>query len=928
MAANRLETLIGVPGQANTPDHRAQAILDSLKYGFNLGFECGTPQVDTSHWGTMRVLEQTQADNLRPFERLASTLAGMPTVFEVAITAGVEGTNLSLGFDSASALARTRRVLAPGCRLDLAQIPTLPHPSIVGVTHRAQAVEGTVTDSPGAIQTLLDKLESVGEGWTLFMHCESVAFNDVLRVTRRLDDIAEETASHLNTTEQVTETLTSTAVSHRWLRVQNWVGILTKLLSEGVGTGLWTVDTWATAADDDTAQMVAGALHASIARDEGRWYETLAYPQPSPGEPPPTSVLTSKDLGCLLSAPRASQPGLAVRQAPPSGRRPSVGPTAIRLGSYQGTTITSAISLDDIEGHGFVTGTTGSGKSTTLHRLLAELWNKHGIPFLVLDPVKDDYSPVARYFNGGIQLLRGADIHLNLLEPWPKEDLRNHITQVASAFRGAFSMPSPTPYVVTQLFDKVAMLPSGGASMSLFDVRDMVPRLISSLGYAPEQESNIRAALMTRLNLLLAPTRAHRFSWTDSSMIAELFKRPTVVTLGDLGDDEERSFVVLLLALATWAFAKARKCPRPVEHVLVLEEAHRILPEVDDRNVDPEVGSAKQVSAGMLSAMMAEVRSYGEQILVVDQSPSKVSADVSRNTNLKIAHRVVHPDDQRQVTGMLGLPDEAAALLGELDRGCAIYTTRTEPSAQTLAVAHIADMPNPPGGKITTVTPPTPSWPCGTGNPEAHYRAWQLGPDAARPMSLFLAGVLWGDGNGRKLREYVYRELLAVADGDQSLTDCLAWSGIRQLTARRRMAGPASGPNSADAQLASLYQVWAGHLPVTQASAEGAVAIPPANVALAGDAYLTWEEQSISSVMLDAEPRNGLRALKTTSWRSELPEVEAYLKNRLAALEPLLGDGAKSLLRVLVTGAVGSANLTTDVADKLISRAGLTKASS
>lgn len=923
MARSRLETLIGVPGQARTPDQRAQAILDSLKYGFNLGFECGTPQRRTSHWGALTVLEPTRADALTPMGRLASTLAGVPTVVEVAISSGSEGVCFRLGFDSPSALTRARRILAPGCCLDPAPTPTCQNSIVIGLTHRVQAVEGATTDHSLSVQTLFDKLESIGEGWTIFMRCESVAFNEVLAVTRRLDELAEETAGHLNTTEQLTDTVTSTAVSHRWSRVQDWVAVIAKLLSQGVGTGLWTVDTWAMAENEDIAQMAAGALHASIDNDEGRWYETLTYPQPSPGEPPPTSVLTSKDLGCLLSAPRASQPGLAVRRPPPAGRRPSTGPRALRLGSYLGTAVNSAISLDDIEGHGFVTGTTGSGKSTTLHRLLAELWNKHGVPFLVLDPVKDDYSGVAKYFKGGIQLLRGSDIHLNLLEPWPQEDARSHISQVASAFRGAFSMPSPTPYVVTQLFDKVAMLPSDGTSMSLFDVRDMVPALISSLGYAPEQESNIRAALMTRLNLLLAPSRAHRFSWTDSSMIAELFKRPTVVSLGDLGDDEERSFVVLLLTLATWAFAKSQKNPRAIEHVLVLEEAHRILPEVDDRNVDPEIGSAKQVSAGMLSAMMAEVRSYGEQILVVDQSPSKVSADVSRNTNLKIAHRVVHPDDQRQVTGMLGLPEDDAALLGELGRGSAIYTTRTEPSAQTVVVAHIADMPNPPGGTVLRLTPPKPNWPCGAGNPEAHFRAWQLGPQAARPMSLFLAGVIWGDGNGRRLRESIYRELLAVADGDQALTDCLAWSGLRQLTSRRRMAGPSSGVNAADAQLAALYQIWAGHFPVTRASADGVVTVPPVNAGLASDSYMTWEEQAIAEVLLDAEPRNGLRALRTASWRSELTETEAYLKNRLAAISPSFGTGAKSLLRVLVKAATISANLTPDVAEKLISRAGL-----
>jgi len=923
MALRRLETIVGEPEQATTADKRAQNILDSLHYGHNLGFECGLPRVSATHWGRLRVVEDTPADEPTPFERLASTLTGLESVFEVSIRADADGLRLDLGFSSSSELARARRIMAPGCRMDSSVAPVVAQPHVIGVAMRVQGVSGESPEPGRTVQTLLDKLESVGGGWALFLHCEGTSLSEVLSTGRKLDKYAEEAASNLSSTQQLTGTVTSSAISHGWSKVKDWIGVLATLVSEGAGVGLWTTDIWALAESRDTARMIAGALHASIPGDQGRWYETLTYLEPALGDPAPTSVITSRELGRLLASPRRSQPGLAVRQPPPGGRRPSAGPRILRLGSYLGTDVAAAVSLDDLEGHAFVTGTTGSGKSTTLHRLLAELWNRHGVPFLVLDPVKDDYSAAASYFKGGIQLLRGADIHLNLLEAWPNEDPRGHITQVASAFRGAFSMPSPTPYVVTQLFDKVAMLPAGGVGVTLFDVRDMVPQLIQSLGYAPEQESNIRAALMTRFNLLLAPTRAHRFSWTDSSMIQQIFKRPTVVTLGDLTDDEERSFVVLLLALAVWARARSRGNPRAVDHVLVLEEAHRILPEIDERNVDPEIGSAKQVSASMLSAMMAEVRGYGEQIVVVDQSPSRVSADVSRNTNLKIAHRIVHPEDQIQVAGMLGLPKESAALLGELERGAAIFTTRTEPSAQTVAIAHIKETTNEVGGRVLDVKLPAPKWPCGDGNPVAHYRAWQLGPAAARPMSLCVAGVLWGDGNGRKLREHIYRELLGVADGDQSLTDCLAWAGLRRLTARRRMAGPGTGANSADAQLSSLYQFWAGRLQVTKESAEGIVTIPPAHGALASGTYLTWEEESIAAILLDGEPRNGIRLLRGAGWRSDLSDVEAYLKNRQSFLQPLLGEGSKQLLSVLVKAGVKSANLTQDVADKLITRAGL-----
>ncbi|HZM57474.1 MAG TPA: hypothetical protein VFC03_20865, partial [Acidimicrobiales bacterium] len=72
MALRRLETIVGEPEQANTSDERAQNILDSLRYGHNLGFECGLPRVSATHWARLQVLEETPQDEPTPFERLAS----------------------------------------------------------------------------------------------------------------------------------------------------------------------------------------------------------------------------------------------------------------------------------------------------------------------------------------------------------------------------------------------------------------------------------------------------------------------------------------------------------------------------------------------------------------------------------------------------------------------------------------------------------------------------------------------------------------------------------------------------------------------------------------------------------------------------------------------------------------------------------------
>jgi len=80
--------------------------------------------------------------------------------------------------------------------------------------------------------------------------------------------------------------------------------------------------------------------------------------------------------------------------------------------------------------------------------------------------------------------------------------------------------------------------------------------------------------------------------------------------------------------------------------VIVLEEAHNLVPAVPEDATPSEEGSAKIESSRYISNMLAEMRALGLAIIVVDQTPSAVSAQVIRSTNLKIAHRSVAKADR------------------------------------------------------------------------------------------------------------------------------------------------------------------------------------------------------------------------------------------------------------------------------------------
>ena len=696
-------------------------------------------------------------------------------------------------------------------------------------------------------------------------------------------------------------------------------------LAQGGALGQWKVGCWAFGADDWTARQVVAALHGAVPEQQRR--RLMAFDSArGVGPNEPVSVLTTPEAAGLLRGPLASVSGLLIRPAPPAARRPDRSADRIVLGRYWSADMEAAIGTTDLEGHAFVTGTTGSGKTTTLHRLLAGAWNERGIPFLVIDPVKDEYSAVASCFRGGIAVLTGNDIRMNLMTPLPGDDPQRHVMAVAQAFRGAFTMPSPTPYVVTQLFDQVAMTPGGPEGVELYDVRDWVDRLVASLGYAAEANSNIRASLLTRFNLLLGATRAHRFVWPDSSMIDEVFRKPTVITLADIVDDEERSFVVLLLALATWSRARARRNSRPVEHLLVLEEAHRVLPDVSaqDSSGDVEAGSAKVASAQMLTSMLAEVRSYGQQVIVVDQSPAKVAADVVRNTNLKIIHRTVSDQDQRTVCAAVGMAEEQRGLFGSLARGQAVISTRQEPLPQTVQIEPAGRRPGPP---ILLKVPRTdPDWPCCQGAvPQRHFAAWRHAAAAERSMALYVVASRVGEEDGGDdVQSTARADLLAQERALGVLQDCLAWTGLRRILMAERAVGVLPRASAVNSVLGALFKMWRAEVPVCP-SASATFFVPRTGVNTpCPDCARKCYVRGPAWIYAQYGPRTGLPALATANWRADLGGVADWAGTEHGHLKHLLGiAGADTVIRCQVRQAVNRARLTADVGDHLLKRNGI-----
>ena len=74
----------------------------------------------------------------------------------------------------------------------------------------------------------------------------------------------------------------------------------------------------------------------------------------------------------------------------------------------------------------------------------------------------------------------------------------------------------------------------------------------------------------------------------------------------------------------------------------------------------------------MFTDMLAEVRKYGESLVIVDQIPGKLTPEVLKNTNTKIVHKIFAQDDKEAIGNTMALTDDQKRFLSFLDKGRAI----------------------------------------------------------------------------------------------------------------------------------------------------------------------------------------------------------------------------------------------------------------
>ena len=206
------------------------------------------------------------------------------------------------------------------------------------------------------------------------------------------------------------------------------------------------------------------------------------------------------------------------------------------------------------------------------------------------------------------------------------------------------------------------------------DLRAEVERYVEQeMNYEGEVAGNIKTAIRARLDSLCSGSKGFMFNTHEYLNMDQLLNSKVIFELEGLADDADKAFAVgLLLIFVNEYRQKCGKCKSkesPLLHLLVIEEAHRLLKNTSTENASEYLGNPKGKAVEHFTNMIAEMRSYGQGVIVAEQIPSKLALDVIKNSSNKIVQRLVSRDDQIIMANTIGIDSDDAMQLGALSTG-------------------------------------------------------------------------------------------------------------------------------------------------------------------------------------------------------------------------------------------------------------------
>lgn len=414
-----------------------------------------------------------------------------------------------------------------------------------------------------------------------------------------------------------------------------------------------------------------------------------------------SSYLTTNEVSILAGLPQKEVPGISLKEGVDFGlnEKKIADEDAIKLGFMvqKGRELEGVpfyLSKSAMAKHTFIAGVTGSGKTTTCHKLLAE----SNTPFLVIEPAKTEYRTLVkqnRKFGKVYVFTLGnenvAPFRINPFELIPGEVISAHVDMLKATFTSAFPMEASMPQILEEAIYKCYEKKGWNIDTNendyyekpfehkdccfpiLSELLDVMREIVKSKGFSPQMQADYEGSLVSRLSNLTVGSKGRMLNCRYSLDFRFVAYHNVILEMEELKSPEDKALIMgFVLSRLSAVIRNEHKRDSSYRHLTLVEEAHRLLSKVEYGD-----SGSKKTAVETFTDMLAEVRKYGEGLVIVDQIPNKLASEVLKNTNTKIIHKILARDDKDAVGDTMLMDDNQKNFLSALDIGHAIVFTES-----------------------------------------------------------------------------------------------------------------------------------------------------------------------------------------------------------------------------------------------------------
>lgn len=415
------------------------------------------------------------------------------------------------------------------------------------------------------------------------------------------------------------------------------------------------------------------------------------------------SWLSANELSVIASLPQKEVVGLALKEEVEFGLNIKNNNLNIEDKIFLGNLVQSGKVLDieidlsknDLDKHIFIAGVTGSGKTTTCQRILESA----NTPFMVIEPAKTEYRVMLckrddiTIFTLGDD--RVAPFRLNPFEFFPHESISSRIDMIKANIEAAFDMEAAIPQIIEsalyECYEKFGWDITTSknrlyenpfedgvfAFPTLSDLIKQVETTVIRQGFDDRLKNDYIGSIKARLQGLIVGAKGSMLNTSRSIDFLDLVEKNIILELEEIKNGAEKSlimgFVLININEAIKAkYKEYKKNNKIFKHITLIEEAHRLLSKYSAGD-----SPNKKLGVETFADMLAEVRKYGESLIIVDQIPNKLTPEVLKNTNTKIVHKIFAQDDKEAIGNTMSLKDEQKNFLSNLETGRVIISNQS-----------------------------------------------------------------------------------------------------------------------------------------------------------------------------------------------------------------------------------------------------------